>query len=637
MSDDSIKMFLPSDMAETSQQLTQLLDEMAPVAGALVYASMALLLLALVIVGLSFHPAFRIDGHSRGPGRWMSSTVRNLLLIVAAALVVTFSISLIEVPRIVGTLAIFNLFVMTLVLFVSRLIYIQDRFRIPVVVIAVLAAVGFSIFDLNDNHVVSPVRSSYVFDPTMARSMGFYEHCQTRPSDDFCKPRVPPKAVNGRLATSEFWRWFDQRADKDKYGDAPYPVFVVSAGGGGLYAAQFTAKFLARLQDHCPHFAQHVFAISGVLGGSVGAATFASLVRQEVKQTDKPGCRAFGKEEQGPLEQKTDFILGRDYLSPVIGSTLFPEFLQRFLPFPIQSFDRGKVIDRALEANVARALSAGDNPFEMPLQDLWDPKGVTPALMLNSTQPGTGRRVVMAPFDPRSQDAYAQIRKNMLKLEWLQQLMQAGSTKDYSEDLKLSTSAGVSARFPWLMLAASVQVPPSKDQQAKLIRLVDGGYFENSGADTAGDLIRTITRTQSGEPLPATYPKFQVVLLVLSGFETELAGDNTGATGDAASMGEILSPIRALLGMRESRTDLTVSRTFDYLCPDMNNCQSDFSVGWKKMHAAAFATLNLKDYEMPLSWHLSTFTRRFIGLHSGRPAECGNTMNATLPIWTSLQ
>ena len=65
---------------------------------------------------------------------------------------------------------------------------------------------------------------------------------------------------------SEFLRWLETRQDKEKYASGHYPVFVVAAQGGGLYAAHHTARVLAILQDECPAFAQHVFAISGVLG-----------------------------------------------------------------------------------------------------------------------------------------------------------------------------------------------------------------------------------------------------------------------------------------------------------------------------------------------------------------------------------
>ncbi|MFX7866411.1 hypothetical protein ABTK37_20655, partial [Acinetobacter baumannii] len=58
-----------------------------------------------------------------------------------------------------------------------------------------------------------------------------------------------------------------------------FPLYVVAAEGGGIYAATHAASFLAEIQDMCPGFSHHLFAISGVSGGSVGAAVFNALTR----------------------------------------------------------------------------------------------------------------------------------------------------------------------------------------------------------------------------------------------------------------------------------------------------------------------------------------------------------------------
>ena len=175
-----------------------------------------------------------------------------------------------------------------------------------------------TVLDINDNHVVSQVESKN----------------------------------SGRLkaAATEFKTWISSRGDRSAYQTEPYPVFVVSAAGGGLYAAQHAARFLARIQYHCPHFAQHIFAISGVSGGSVGASVFASLVNTKAtKQEPVPTCKDFG-EEPGPLERDVNAILSSDFLAPIVAATLFSDFLQRFIPTPIAQFDRGQVLDRVLEA-----------------------------------------------------------------------------------------------------------------------------------------------------------------------------------------------------------------------------------------------------------------------------------------------
>ena len=46
-----------------------------------------------------------------------------------------------------------------------------------------------------------------------------------------------------------------------------------------MYAAYHPALSLARLTDQCPEFAHHLFGISSVSGGSLGAAVFAELLR----------------------------------------------------------------------------------------------------------------------------------------------------------------------------------------------------------------------------------------------------------------------------------------------------------------------------------------------------------------------
>ncbi|MET0191850.1 MAG: patatin-like phospholipase family protein [Hyphomicrobiaceae bacterium] len=583
----------PSPMTATQVQLRSVLGEMDAVAKLLLAGAYVCVGLAVALgIGLSL-----IDWRRKGAP--FAASTRYLLLLIAVIVVALFSLTLIELPRQLGTVALFNIFIAVLVLFVGRCVYINDRFGIPVVMLAILAALVFSIFDLNDNHVVRTIQSK--------------------------------NSAVGKSTDTEFRKWLAARADRAAYQSEPYPVFVVAAAGGGLYAAEYTARFLARIQDHCPHFAQHIFAISGVSGGSIGAAVFAGLLnRPGVQQTDRPGCRAFGP-DVGPLEKDVEAILGKDYLSPIVAATLFPDFLQRFLPFPVESFDRGKVLDTALEAAWRDLHPKGaSNPFQMSLQDLWDPKGVAPALVLNATHVATGGRFAMAPFYPRRWDQGA------VKLEWLQGHLQNGAigTKKSSglEDLKLSSSAGISARFPWIMPAATIHAPKQNaDRKNTILRLVDGGYFENSGTETLGDLVRGMRIDKINE----AKTNVKLYTIVLTGYEDELFGGNFN---DETPLGEFVAPIRGLLSTRQARGDLTIVRTLDFLCPDLDNCNTvPDDRGWHNKALWVFATLNLKDSQLPLSWHLSESSRRFIGLHAGTPGDCGNAFHGVVPVWTGLE
>ena len=62
--------------------------------------------------------------------------------------------------------------------------------------------------------------------------------------------------------------------------DARAPFIIVATAGGGSRAGYWTASVLGYLQDERPIFKDHLFAISGVSGGSLGAAVFrAALAR----------------------------------------------------------------------------------------------------------------------------------------------------------------------------------------------------------------------------------------------------------------------------------------------------------------------------------------------------------------------
>ena len=84
--------------------------------------------------------------------------------------------------------------------------------------------------------------------------------------------QVPAREIARPSVEESFRTWIASRADLEAYRSAgkPYPLYIVAAEGGGLYAAYQTAKLLGRMQDLCRNFAQHVFVTSSVSGGSLG-------------------------------------------------------------------------------------------------------------------------------------------------------------------------------------------------------------------------------------------------------------------------------------------------------------------------------------------------------------------------------
>ena len=88
-----------------------------------------------------------------------------------------------------------------------------------------------------------------------------------------------------------------------------YAVFIVAAEGGGIYAASAAATFLANLEDIESGFAQHIFAISGVSGGSIGAAIFQAL--DHARHPD-PGAAATATAADGAAKVQDDHVPGNE-------------------------------------------------------------------------------------------------------------------------------------------------------------------------------------------------------------------------------------------------------------------------------------------------------------------------------------
>ena len=167
--------------------------------------------------------------------------------------------------------------------------------------------------------------------------------------------------------------------------------------------------------------------------------------------------------------------------------------------------------------------------------------------------------------------------------------------------ITLTEAAVVSSGFPVMMPAATVPC------HGERWRLVDGGYFENSGLTTAFELIDAI------EQAAKTRPKitFRIVLVrIENGHATTNAVSEAGATAspDSQYFPELGSPIRAFLGTRNARADLA-RRTADraaaagQFCPQAAPCVrlQQVVIALRPCHTA-----------IPLGWTLSDGARQEI-------------------------
>ena len=376
---------------------------------------------------------------------------------------------------------------------------------------------------------------------------------------------------------SSFQQWLANRPDLDKFSNKPYPVYIAAAQGGGIYAAYHAATTFTKLTEYFPSFPQHVFAISGVSGGSLGASAFSSLVK-------------VGGIRGEPLSTTATKLFSSDLLTPLLTMGLFPDLIQRFIFFPIHDWDRATGLEVAFEKAWDKlSLPNQDNPLRQSFYQHWQPQGIAPALVLNTTVVETGNRLAISPFEINLPN-----KENI-------------AIDEPDLDLKLSTAAGLSARFPYLTPVGWYQ----RSDSSKL-RLADGGYFDNSGISTALDIGRSL------QGLEGYGKTFEIVYLSLMDGQFNESPTQLKSEG----LNEVLSPVRALFNARESRSRSAVELSTFTVNNEINDPLKN---GIKKPRKYKFRTLFLKKsgdgVKLPLGWLISKRSRDFIDLQTPDPND----------------
>jgi hypothetical protein len=313
------------------------------------------------------------------------------------------------------------------------------------------------------------------------------------------------------------------------------PMFLVDAEGGGIRAAYWTAMVLGHIQDENPCFADRLFSLSGVSGGSLGSSVFVALLAERSPAGD---CR---HAPTTAIMETSRKILGEDFLAPVSAALLYPDLLQRFLPVPVHAFDRAVALEQSWER--AFAKHAGSDRFARPFDSLWaDKTRWTPALFLNATWVETGKRLIASNLQLAPKDG-------------LEVFVDAEDAQAFfaPRSLPLSTAAHMSARFTYVSPAGTLV----KDGAVRG-RVVDGGYFENSGATATFEVLEMLPFMAEKDP---RWKKVEPWVIHLSNEpvnpnappDSLLERRNRSAIRPQPWLNEVLSPPLALLNTRDGR------------------------------------------------------------------------------------
>ena len=446
--------------------------------------TMALLAIAALVIGLV---AFRLVDPLPAPDWRRAGAVAVAAFLVWLGIYLATLAAPVEFPRAAGTL------LLGLAFFGLCAVVLQIALCRPVIGAPVLIAVAAAFFLNEQAHRLAIVDRTADLGPGGARD----------------------NSVRGDVTLKEtFAAWLQSRSDLQAYRAAglDYPVFIVTAEGGGGYAAAHSYLFLSKMQRLCPNFVQHVFAVVGVSGGAVGAAEFWRTLASDVNPETPQGCK-------GEARAREDVaFLSTDHLSPVVAALFYHDFANKILFGWLPGRDRSAALIASLTAETP--LGDDGNPLYWDHYWRWEGDdglriGEAPVIIPVAANAISGKRYVFAPFrfsyprcrfeevihdlnaanndyfclrpaegEPESPSAAPSADAEAAGIEAKSVEAAADDHPKRALDVGLFDAAVASASFPYV--TPSVLLRGWHDSS---VALVDGGYLDNSGAETAREIV----------------------------------------------------------------------------------------------------------------------------------------------------
>ena len=254
---------------------------------------------------------------------------------------------------------------------------------------------------------------------------------------------------------------------------------IVAVSGGASRAAIWGERILHEAEQDTGGKGPRVFAVSSVSSGSLGVAAYMPALAgmEDSKRCGDDAAR------QAQMHLLQNHELSEDALGPLLGGALLvdiPRALFTPLPQIIRGLsgrdprggDRAEALERSFEGLWRGVTVTNDQKkpcgLDRPNLSLFYEGGsMGPAMPLwiaNGTDLATGNRLVTVPFDPHKAWPLSAAEDALAAL---------------GADVPLSTAINNTARFPFLEPAGEV---------------IDGGYFDNEGLQTALDLADWLHR-----------------------------------------------------------------------------------------------------------------------------------------------
>lgn len=383
----------------------------------------------------------------------------------------------------------------------------------------------------------------------------------------------PGKNVARTTADAAFRAWADKCVSA-----GPRPLVLVSASGGGIRAAYWTASVLDRLAPPDPSKeacgpAQKVFAASGTSGGALGITGYSTRFDSDAARVEK-----------GDLAWPRQQFEG-DHLARTLAGMFVYDLPNVFVN--IGGYDRA----RALEESWTDANQHLDRAFG------WAPDAQRggPEIILNGTATNGCRVTISA-----------------LKLGAPGQSGCAGETATVSPgaldtaellcgaEIKRKTAVLLSARFTYV--SPSGALPRCGDRAP--VHVVDGGYAENNGAQSlvdlyTGSLEPAVRAYNAAHPVNCVVP---VYLHISNGYQA------TTPTVLGRRASELITPLSTMMAVRERLPEVALQRARIAMSSDVG-CSQKSHDGRELPRYFKIEPSEHPGVRAPLGWTLSRAAR----------------------------
>ena len=442
--------------------------------------------------------------------------------------------------------------------------------KYPVMVVLVIAVLLFS--RVNDN---SDIRQS--------------------PVGLSAQPGQPDSLVAHRPSIDAYYtRWLQTRLAQDTTvaDTLPLPVVVIATAGGGIRAAAWTTNVLSELNTRIPCFDRYLFAISGVSGGGVGAATY--LAALGGKDTVTTG-QAVRLSSDGQLAPRLLRVITEDLISPIAASMLFRGGLHNFTPFRLSDLDRNRWLEDAWERQM---LTKENMPNDLlrgllfeSFLSLWPDDTLLknaplnlPALLLNGAVAETGQKIVMSNL--------ALGNTTDTKNSFYDVADLFAST---GHDVPYKTATFLCARFPFVTSGgkANGTLPNIVANCGKNdYHIIDGGYAENTGIVTAVQLIKKLQIISNQLREDKVHPFRRPVAYYLLFLPNYAASEEEGSVNTFRFLAEPVNGLLNTWNRNGVSLDQLIGRT-------LQGSRNELSFSYASL------TLDTRKHRYPLGWYIS--------------------------------